>query len=76
MGVAVIPIVLDRAVRLTNHFRGQNVLAGDVACGIDTYVVWHQADLKSKDQCRGSANGGQTWFDPTNPQDLFTVYIK
>jgi hypothetical protein len=44
--------------------------------GLDTYVYWHVADVKSNNQCLWSADGGQTWFDPQNPQELFKVYIK
>jgi hypothetical protein len=44
--------------------------------GLDTFVYWSMADLKSNNQCLVSADGGQTWFYPHNPQDLFTVYIQ
>ena len=44
--------------------------------GLDTYVFWHMADLKSNNHCLASFDGGQTWTYPQNPQELFTVYIK
>jgi hypothetical protein len=44
--------------------------------GLDTYVVWHLADLKSNNECLGSADGEHTWVYLHNPQDLFTVYRR
>jgi len=44
--------------------------------GLDTYVVWHLADLKSNNECLGSADGEHTWVYLHNPQDLFTVYDR
>jgi hypothetical protein len=48
--------------------------------GLNTHVYWHSADLKSKNLCLWSTDGGQTWYYPglftPTTQQHFAIYIQ